>query len=198
MMSGLAADWMSQFYATLNDDRVVGDRLRDASLASNLGEWTSALTSVVVRAFDGLGMPTAAKGYACTVLPLKQQEYLGQDVMAFPPEETGWRFPVAVCELENAASDERVAYSLWKVLCVRCQLRLVFCYRPEPSAGAPLVVWLGRSVVGAMPISARTALEGDTIVIVGSRDEADTFPNGFFLVWKLNTNTGRFERLART
>ena len=198
MTAALAVNWMSQFYATLSEDRAIGDRLRDASLASNLGEWTSALTSVVVRAFDGLGMPTAAKGYTCAVLPLKQQEYLGQDVMAFPPEGAGWRFPVAVCELENASSDERVAYSLWKVLCVRCQLRLVFCYRPESSMGAPLVVWLGKSVVGAMSISARTALEGDTIVIVGSRDEAHTFPNGFFLAWKLNTNTGRFERLPRT
>ena len=197
MTTSFAAEWMSQFYATLDDDRAIGDRLRDASLASNLGEWTTALTSVVVRAFEGLGLPTAAKGHGCTVLPLRQQEYLGQDVMAFPSEDTGWQFPVAVCELENADSDERVAYSLWKVLCVRCQLRLVFCYRPEPSAGAPLVVWLGQSVVGAMPIAARVALEGDTIVIVGSRDEADTFPNGFFLAWKLNANTGRFERLAR-
>ena len=198
MSSRLTVDWMSQFYLTLGDDRNVADRLRDASLTANLGEWTSALTSVVVRTFRALGLPTAAKGHACTVLPLNQQEYLGQDVMAFPQEETGWRFPVAVCELENAASDERVAYSLWKVLCVRCQLRMVFCYRSDASAGAPLVVWLGRSVVGAMPISVRTALEGDTVVIVGSRDEADTFPNGFFLAWKLNTNTGRFERLPRT
>jgi hypothetical protein len=125
MKSGFAAEWMSQFYATLSEDRAIGDRLRDASLAANLGEWTSALTSVVVRTFHGLGLPTAAKGHACTVLPLNQQEYLGQDVMAFSPEETGWRFPVAVCELENATSDDRVAYSLWKVLCVRCQLRLV-------------------------------------------------------------------------
>ena len=30
-------------------------------------------------------MPTAAKGHRCTVLPMKQHEYLGQDVMAFPP-----------------------------------------------------------------------------------------------------------------
>jgi len=131
------------------------------------------------------------------VLPLRQQEYLGQDVMAFPPEETGWRFPTAVCELENSASDERVAYSLWKVLCIRCELRLVFCYRADSSVGAPLVVWLGRSVVGAMSIPDRTALQGETILIVGSRNEAQTFPNGFFLAWKLNKNTGRFERLAR-
>jgi hypothetical protein len=198
MMPVCAANWLSQFYLTLSEDRAVGDHLRDASLASNLGEWTSTLTSVVVRAFEGLGMPTAAKGHTCTVLPLNQQEYLGQDVMAFPAQGAGWRFPAAVCELENAASDDRVAYSLWKVLAIRCQLRLVFCYRPEPSAGPPLVASLGRAVVGALTISDRTILEGETVVIVGSRDEAETFPNGFFLAWKLNTNTGRFERLQRT
>jgi hypothetical protein len=196
-MPGLATTWMSQFYGTLQDDRAASDELRDASLRSDLGRWTSSLTTVVVHTFEALGMPTTAKGHPCTVLPLKQQEYLGQDVMAFPQGSAGWQFPAAVCELENAASDERVAYSLWKVLCVRCQLRLVFCYRAEPGKGAPLVVWLGTSVIKPMPIAARTGLDGETVVVVGSRNEADTFPNGFFQAWKLNTNTGRFERLAR-
>ena len=188
---------MSQFYMTLNDDRTGTDELRDASLRSDLGHWTSSLTTVVVRAFEALGMPTAAKGHRCTVLPMKQHEYLGQDVMAFPPECAGWQFPAAVCELENAASDERVAYSLWKVLCVRCELRLVFCYRAEPRVGVALVTWLGTSVVKAIPLAQRTNLEGETVVVVGSRNEADTFPYGFFQAWKLNTNTGFFERLAR-
>jgi hypothetical protein len=196
-MPGLAAKWMSQFYATLNDDRTASDELRDASLRADLGRWTGCLTTVAVRAFEELGMPTAAKGHRCTVLPLKQHEYLGQDLMAFPAECFGWQFPAAVCELENAASDKRVAYSLWKVLCVRCQLRLVFCYRAEAMAGAPLVAWLGTNVVKAIPISQRTILEGETVVVVGSRNEAGTFPYGFFHAWRLNTNTGSFERLAR-
>ena len=188
---------MSQFFATLNDDRSATDELRDASLRSELGRWTTSLTTVVVRTFQALGMPTTAKGHVCTVLPMKQQEYLGQDVMAFPPESPGWQFPAAVCELENAASDERVAYSLWKVLCVRCQLRLVFCYRPEPKSGVPLVVWLGNSVVNTIPIAERATLAGETVVVMGSRNEASTFPYGFFQAWKLNTNTGQFQRLAR-
>jgi len=29
----------------------------------------------------------------------------------------------------------------------------------------------------------------------GSRGEADTFPYGYFKVWTLHTNTGRFERV---
>jgi hypothetical protein len=188
---------MSQFFATLDDDRTATDELREASLHSDLGRWTSSLTTVVVRTFKALGMPTTAKGHLCTVLPMKQQEYLGQDVMAFPAGSAGWHFPASVCELENAASDERVAYSLWKVLCIRCQLRLVFCYRAEPRAGVPLVTWLGTSVVKTIPIAERANLEGETVVVVGSRNEADTFPYGFFQAWKLNTNTGLFERLAR-
>src|SRR5687767_7686064 len=171
---------MAQFFATLNDDRAATEELRDASLRAELSRWTNTLTSVVVRTFQALDMPTTAKGHVCTVLPMKQQEYLGQDVMAFPPNSVGWHFPAAVCELENALSDERVAYSLWKVLCVRCRLRLVFCYRAEPRAGVPLVTWLGTSVVKAIPLAQRTNLEGETVVVVGSRNEAGTFPYGFF------------------
>ena len=196
-MPGLATTWMSQFYATLGADRAATDELRDASLRSELGRWTSSLTTAVVRTFEALGMPTAAKGHPCTVLPVKLEEYLGQDIMAFPPGSDGWRFPAAVCELENSKSDERVAYSLWKVLAVRCQLRLVFCYRPEPKAGVPLVVWLAESVVKPMAIAERANLAGETVVVMGSRNEAGTFPYGFFQTWKLNTNTGLFERLAR-
>ena len=196
-MPGLATTWISQFYTTLDADRVATDELRDASLQSELRRWTSSLTTVVVRTFEALDMPTTAKGHRCTVLPVKQHEYLGQDVMAFPPGSTGWAFPAAVCELENSKSDERVAYSLWKVLAVRCQLRLVFCYRPEPKAGVSLVVWLAESAVKPIPIVERANLAGETVVVMGSRNEASTFPYGFFQAWKLNTNTGLFERLAR-
>jgi hypothetical protein len=48
-----------------------------------------------------------------------------------------------------------------------------------------------------MPIAERLALSGETLVVVGSRNEASTFPYGFFQGWKLNTNIGRFERFAR-
>ena len=68
--------------------------------------------------------------------------------------------------------------------------------RAEPKACVPLVVSLGASVVKAMPIAERASLTGKTVVI-GSRDEASTFPYGFFQAWKLNTNTGLFGRLAR-
>lgn len=196
-MTRLATSWASQFYATLDDDRAAAEELRDASLRSDLGRWTATLTGVVARSFQQLGFAAAGKGYRCEALPVKRSEYLGQDVMAFSSTRAGWQFPAAVCELENAADADLVAYSLWKVLCVRCALRIVFCYRPDPAAGPAFVSSLSAAVVDAMPLAERASLDGETLIIVGSRDEADTFPYGFFQAWKLNSNTGRFERFAR-
>lgn len=193
----LARQWMEQFFATLGDDREAADRLRESAIHSDLTSWTGSLTDVVVRSFEQIGLRAVAKGHRCTVLPVKMSEYLGQDVIALPDGETGWRFPVAVCELENASDDDRVAYSLWKVLCIRCQLRVVFCYRPGGAQGVRLVAKLTDDVVSALSIQERTALGGDSLVVVGSRNEAETFPYGFFHAWRLNTNTGRFEQSVR-
>lgn len=198
MSVSLASRWLAQFHRTLDGDHDISAELRDASMGRELRRWTAALTQVVVRSMEALELTAAARQNAGTALPLTQQEYLGQDVMAFHPGPRGWRFPIIVAELENAPDDRRVAYSLWKTLCVRCELRIVFCYRPEPADAADLLAVLAREVVRELPISDRARLDGETIVVVGSRDEAATFPNGFFQASKLNTNTGRFERLART
>ena len=66
-------------------------------------------------------MEAAGKANKCTRLPKEGQEYLSIDVMAFPAGPApSWPFPLAVFELENQY--QRVAYSLWKVLCIphRC------------------------------------------------------------------------------
>jgi hypothetical protein len=48
-----------------------------------------------------------------------------------------------------------------------------------------------------MPLAERADMAGETLVVVGSRNDSQTFPYGFFQMWKLNWNTGRFERFAR-
>jgi hypothetical protein len=176
---------------------LAADALREASVRFDLARWTATLTGVVVRSFEALGWAAAGKGHRCAVLPVKRNEYLSQDVMAFVASSQRWRFPVAVCELENAADANLVAYSLWKVLCMRCGLRIVFCYRPDSVEGPGFVASIASGVLEAMTIAERAALEGETLVIVGSRNDAGTFPYGFFQTWKLNSNTGRFERFAR-
>lgn len=126
----ILSDWVPSFFNAL-EPREVAEPLREAASTGGLGEWTRLLTAAVVASCAQLKWPAAAKGHRLALLPQPQQEYLGIDVMAFPAALADggptWPFPLAVFELENQR--ERAAYSMWKVICVRAELRVVFAYR---------------------------------------------------------------------
>jgi len=194
MTHALAERWFATFMETVRGHEAAG-LLRDAAMKVQLGEWTRALTAVVVATCEGMNWKGAAKGHRSTLLPVSRQEYLGLDAIAFEPVGVRrWRFPVAVFELENSVTDDRVAYSLWKVLCIRAQLRVVFCYRQDGPEGAKLVRHLSVEAMQAMELSERAVLLGETLVVVGSRNDSKTFPYGFFKDWIFDTNVGRFGR----
>ena len=127
-MLDLAAGWRTSLMLAIQEPGTA-EMLKASALAGRLGEWTRHLTAAVVKSCASLGWRAAAKGFQSTVLPQMGQEYLGIDVMAFATEGDAardpgprWQLPVAVFELENSGDDDRVAYSLWKVLCVRAGL----------------------------------------------------------------------------
>ncbi len=195
MEGSIAGEWYAKFMETIRDHEAA-PALRDASLKAKLGPWTQALTTIVVGTCERMGWKGAARGHLSSLQPVSRQEYLGLDVVAF--ESAGdrrWRFPVAVFELENSSADDRVAYSLWKVLCVRAKLRVVFCYREDSAQGSRLVRHLGGELGHAVKDADRLGLGGETLVIVGSRNESNTFPYGFFKDWLLDSNLGRFVRV---
>ncbi len=169
------------------------DALKEASLVGNLGAWTKALTACVASACEAMGWRATARGFECELLPVRRSEYLALDVMAFAAANKNWLFPTAIMELENCREADKIAYSLWKVLCVRAALRIVFCYRKNAEEAPSLIQHLRRDVIDAMSLHGRVQLEGRTFVVVGSRNEVDTFPYGFFKWWELNTDTGHFE-----
>lgn len=167
--------------------------LRDASEKGHLAVWTRAMTRLVVGTFDSMGWAGAAKKHRSELLPVSRQEYLALDAVAFESlGERTWRFPVAVFELENSRQDDFVAYALWKVLCVRARLRVVIGYRKDEQQVGGLVQHLNRQVVRGMGIEERLEVRGETLLVVGCRARADSFPYGFFKHWILDTNTGRF------
>lgn len=188
-----AREWTRSLYATLNGELGTAQRLRDAAIAGDLSSWTQALTNLMAESLRRLELDVAGKGHRCTSLPVAREEYLAIDVAAFERTEGSWRYPVAVCELENSTREDVVAYALWKVLCIRNSLRVVFCYRHARTDGTRLVTVLADRVVRAMTPDDRQRLTGDTVVFVGSRNESATFPYGFFQAWRLNRNLGRFE-----
>jgi hypothetical protein len=185
--------WRPIFFSILERPEW-GAPLKEASLAGRLKVWTSHLTGVVVETCKAIGWRAAAKGFRGQVLPVARNEYLSLDVVAFSESPALWPFPIAIFELENSPADDPVGYSLWKVLCVRAGARFVFAYRRDPEEGTELVNHLAESVIGGLAISDRLAIEGETTLIVGNRGGADTFPYGYFRTWRLDTNTGRFER----
>ena len=178
---------------TLRDEKHA-EPLRAAALAGRLTPWTTALTSAAVEACQRLGWRASAKGHHADLLPVSRGEYLNLDVMAFGAGENRWRFPLAVMELENQCREDFIAYSLWKLLSVRAEFRVLFCYRKEAAESGPLRKHLQEEVVAAMGIGVRAGLEGCTLLVIGRRAEVETFPDGFFGWWELDTNTGRFEQ----
>ncbi len=194
MPVSIAQVWYQKFMETLQHDESSSD-LREASIQGELGKWTAALTAVVCSTCEAMGWKAAAKGNRSHLLPVSGEEYLALDVVAFEPAgDRRWRFPVAAIELENSRTDDRVAYSLWKVLCTRADLRIVFCYRRDSAEGNSLVKHLSDQVTTAMGIQERTQIGGETMLIIGSRNESATFPYGFFKEWQFDKNLGRFAR----
>ncbi|MFN0181740.1 MAG: hypothetical protein ACKVZ0_23270 [Gemmatimonadales bacterium] len=193
-MDSVARAWFRVFMETVKTHEA-STALREAAESGDLKPWTEALTGVVIGTFPMMSWRGAARGHRSDLLPVPRSEYLSVDAVAFDPAgDRRWRFPIGVFELENSPTDDLVAYALWKILCVRARLRVVVCYRRGASEGAELVRHLADQVVQAMEIPTRAALGGETLVIVGSRSETDTFPYGFFKDWTLDANTGRFRR----
>ncbi len=196
MTTGRFQPWRDMFLSVVQDQATAAP-LKSASLAEDLKSWTTCLTSAVATSCRLLGWRPAAKGHRFEDHPQSGQEYLGIDVMAFdsPAPSGRWRLPLAVFELENQRSDDRVAYSLWKVLCLRADLRVVFAFRRDWEESRNSVDAVCRDVVGSLSPSERMALAGETAIVIGNRGDGETFPWGYFKWWLLDTNLGRFDKV---
>jgi hypothetical protein len=197
MQSVSARTWWDHFLVEIQPpDRSAP--LKEASLAENLKLWTELTTTAVVRTCEAVGWEATARGHRLNRLPESASEYLAIDAMAFPNREScdvRWPKPVAVFELENRRSNDRVGYSLWKVLCVDAPLRIVFAYRKDWDEARDLMDYLANNVVASLSPAQLQALDGETAVVTGSRGESETFPHGYFKFWLLDTNLGKFDRL---
>jgi hypothetical protein len=200
MNGSLFQQWQEAFLQHVQDPSTATP-LKEAAITGQLSDWTACLTAAVVRSCEALGWRAAGKGHPSALLPQAGQEYLGIDVMAFAVNEANtqaaarWPLPVAVFELENVRKQDRIAYSLWKVLCIRAGLRVVFGYRPDWEQSRELVSAVGEDVIGGLPAAQLSGLEGQTALVVGNRGEGETFPYGYFKCWLLNRNLGRFEKV---
>ncbi len=193
-MTTQATNWQRAFLSTIQQV-AYAEPLRQAAANGRLRPWTTAMRTAVIVTCQQMGWEATAQNHKLPSTPIPRSEYLAIDVMAFLPGKTKWRFPVAVMELENQQDDDYIAYTLWKLLCVRAALRVVYCYRPQAEQGSSLTRLLSQEVVAAMSVEERMALGGETLVVVGGQANMETFPYGFFRWWQLEQNTGRLRPL---
>lgn len=196
----MAARWRDAFLRHLENGEVA-EPLREAAMEERLADWTTLLTTVVVRSCDELGWPVAAKRHPLTLLPQPGQEYLGMDVMAFSDvADAGgtslrWPAPFAVFELENSPRDDRVAYSLWKVLSVRARLHVVMAYRRTWEQATALPNLIAADVLPGLRQTSGSRLD-EVVFVMGSRADGGSFPWGYFKFWRLDHGVGRFTKLS--
>lgn len=177
------------------------EALRSAAIAEDLKTWTRLMTDAVAAASIPLGWVIAAKGHKLDLLPQAGQEYLSLDGMAFDaaasPDGARWHWPVAVFELENNHTDDRTAYSLWKVLNVAAPLRVVVAYRRTWDEANALPGALADEVIrSAMPIERWNAIDGEVLLVIGSRSDGQSFPWDYFRFWRFDPGVGRFGKVS--
>jgi hypothetical protein len=193
--SHLFEQWQNAFRDVVAEQEIASS-LRTASLAEDLRSWTASLTASVVTSCSHLNWKASAKGHPSEEIPKHGQEYLNIDVMAFESKvkTTRWALPIAVFELENARTDTRIAYSLWKVLCIRAQLRVVFAFRRDWESSRNMVSDVCQDVIGGLSLVDRMEISGETVIVVGNRGDGESFPWGYFKCWRLDPSRGVFDK----
>lgn len=200
----LGARWIAALLDAVQAGEV-REALRSAAGAEDLKTWTRLMTDAVVAASQTMGWVVAAKGHKLDLLPQAGQEYLSLDGMAFalpsqaPNAAKGarWHWPVAVFELENDHTDDRTAYSLWKVLNVGASLRVVVAYRRTWEEANVLPGVLAEAVIrSTMPIERWNAIDGEVVLVIGSRSDGQSFPWDYFRFWRFDPGVGRFTKVA--
>ncbi|MEQ8850945.1 MAG: hypothetical protein RIB32_04100 [Phycisphaerales bacterium] len=161
------------------------------------------MTDAVAIASRGMRWEIAAKGHKLSLLPQPGQEYLSLDGMAFDasaaPDGARWHWPIAIFELENKHTDERTSYSLWKVLNVAAPLRVVIAYRRTWDEANALPGLLADTVIrSTMPIERWNAVDGEVLLVVGSRSDGDHFPWDYFRFWRFDAGVCQFTKMAAT
>ena len=90
----------------------------------------------------------------------------------------------ALRDIERELRDRYARH--YRVICMRSAHEGHACLEDLAAAN--------EQVAQAMGIQERTRIGGETMLIVGSRNDSGTFPYGFFKDWHYDMNLGRFGR----
>jgi len=197
--AGLASEWLKHFAVVL-DETDCPPNIKD-------GAWTTLLGDMLERVGEGMG---------CYVVRNRKSrsgkrrhpdtgEHLGIDVMFFDAKEYDSQpvnkygkdpliRPKAAIELENDDSFDKIAYCLWKVLCVRAPLKVLICYQ----TGLHHVRALRKHLKDVMEKGRlATGDKAEVLVLVGDEAQLESAEWGeYFTVWTWSGSDWDAIRLA--
>ena len=105
-------------------------------------------------------------------------------------DDDPFALPMAVVELENSFDTNKIAYCLWKILCVRAPIRVLICYQKNIDKKLSLakhledVIWQ-RSLLNGD--------DGDFYIIIGNDKKGDSDWEDYFSV--LEWRSDRLEKI---
>ncbi len=188
----ISIQWRTAFDEFINRAEHA-NALKESSNTASLKDWTSTLSTIIFETCRKMKWYASGKGHRTRMLPVSKNKYLDIDVTAFAERPQKWQFPIAVFELEEQQKYEYIAYNLWKLLCIRVNLRVLFCYQPSAKNASSLMHYLSKEVIHALPDTENMGKSDDnTLVIIGSNGNAEAFPLGYFTWWQLDKERQKF------
>ena len=127
MKKNLKEKWLKAFNLTLKELESESDTKSD-------DEWTRFMTKVFSKTGEKINCYVQSR---FTEDVKNAGEFLNMDAMYFSNEDIkDWRsdfapiaLPPIVIEHENQYLIQKIEYCLWKILCIRAQLRILICYQ---------------------------------------------------------------------
>ena len=122
--------WLQQFTSVINSEP-----FDKTSLQST--EWTEFMESVMDRIAERTTCKVIHRHAKDTAL---SKEYLNIDALFFTEAAISsmkknqccpFVFPQVAVELENMPNWDKIAYCLWKVLCIQAKTKVLICYQKE-------------------------------------------------------------------
>ena len=178
--------WIDSFMKSLNE-------LEDQSNTKSDGEWTKFMAKV---------MKAMEKKTNWRVISRDSEErrdsgeYLNIDAMfldksAYP---SNWNIgdwdpyilPSAVVEHENDYGFEKIAYCLWKIVCIRAEVRVLICYQNNKEKIDSLTKYLEKIVKKSKLME---KVQGELFVIIGNDEEKKSSWKKYFKIfeWRIGS-----------
>ena len=172
--------WVDSFKKSLIE-------LEDESYVDSDAEWTEFMMKVMRKMGQEIGCHIAGKN---SEVKKYSGEYLNIDAMfidnsayddwLYPEDWDPPVLPSAVVELENQYDIKWITYCLWKILCIRAEMRVLICYQSNTEKVESLRKYLEETIRNR---NLMKDVKGELLVIIGNSSQENSPWKDYFNIF---------------